>query len=753
MIRLPEQEWLKSLLFGLFIVLGTLLATLIGYNLGFTHHLAGDQEVRPWELQRAMQNFHQEEVSGNYAFFWTQAESHICLQALGRIPQARVTLVFLGDGAALLGHTEAHLLVNGEPLASLPMLAGARRYHVLVGPQLSGQDDHCFTLTSETAILPSHSRPLGVPFVSFDLQPVGSELVMPAREQLLINLLVALVCAWLLRAFGLPRWLVGLMLFGTVVALLSLIGAGFLIVGVAVNRMLPPVIGGLAVTAAGIAAARRWALHPRLTDPWSGGLLARDLAGMAFWSIVLWGGIEVIQFYSGHTGGVWPLKANLYPAYTPLVVVPIALFALWIGLVLVQVRRVEDGLGTTPANWRILAPPLLLIFIGALLLPVVLKGTVRGWESLYTTFANEYDYQHDVPRFNDALTILRDYVALSPTLSHHNSNHPPGSLLLLWGVVQIAGPGVVVTSWVAMLLGCLAVLAAVWLGWQLGGPLLGLLAGAIFVVMPGHQIYNVTSMDALFSALIALGAVGFLLALEPKAGLGKAVLSGALIALALFFTYTATQLFFLGVVTFIFAVLRAYPPGGGWQHLLRSMGHPLRQGLISAATILLLYLLLYVATGFNVVEAVRKASALNSIAMHGVDSMYRPLPFLPPSMATYTDFLAPNIAPFLWYFAPWGMTALSAVLLSRIFQHRKFEFLDSIVFALAGVVLGMWLSGLFIREVERVWAFTYPLTAVLIAYHVWQGPSQAVRLWRLGLFLALFSAQAVLMRTWLYTFW
>jgi hypothetical protein len=79
--------------------------------------------------------------------------------------------------------------------------------------------------------------------------------------------------------------------------------------------------------------------------------------------------------------------------------------------------------------------------------------------------------------------------------------------------------------------------------------------------------------------------------------------------------------------------------------------------------------------------------------------------------------------------------------------------LDSVTFGLAGVVLGMWLSGLFIREVERIWAFTYPLAAVLIAAHLWQGATARIRLWRAGIFIALFIAQSVLMRVLLYTYW
>jgi hypothetical protein len=753
MINLLQAKLLRGLLFSILVVVASVGITFISYNLGLSKHFAYGDLLRPVELQRVMVDFQDLEYSEGYAFFWTQGDSKICLENLGRVSQSVVSIMLLGKGANALGHQEARLFINDQLVTTLPIIPAARRYDLLLGPQLSSQDDHCFRITSDITVLPSHSRALGVPFVNLKLYPSSEALVIPAWHQIVMNGLIALVVFWLLRGFGLPAWAALVAILGAAAFLLSLLGLGVLNVGVAVNRMLPPVLGGLAVASAGLGTVRWLNQQPWFADRDHDGRLLRDLLGMLFWSVLLWGGLEVVQFYSGHRAGVWPLKAQLYPAYTPWVVLPVVLFGLWVSMVLVQLRRLEPALAQQQALWRLVAPTLALILVGALLLPVVLKGPVRGWDSLYTTFANEYDYQYDVPRFDDPLTILRDYVALSPTLSHHNSNHPPGSLLLLWGVVQLAGPGVVVTSWLAIMLGCLAVIAAIWLGWRLGGPMLGLLAGALMTVMPGHQIYNVTSMDALFSALIALGAVSFLLALEPGAGVVRAMLSGALIALALFFTYTTTQLFFFGVVTFVFAVVRAYPRGSGWKQLGQALLLPLRQALISAATIIVIYVILYWATGFHLLEAIRRASALNSIAMHGIDTSMRPFSFLPPSLAAYTDFLAPNLLPYLWYLAPWGLTALSAVLLGRIFQHQKFELVDSIVFGLAGVVAGMWLSGLFLREVERVWAFTYPLAAVLIAYHVWQGPSLHVRLWRAGLFLTLFSLQVVLMRVWLYTFW
>jgi 4-amino-4-deoxy-L-arabinose transferase-like glycosyltransferase len=392
-------------------------------------------------------------------------------------------------------------------------------------------------------------------------------------------------------------------------------------------------------------------------------------------------------------------------------------------------------------------PPLLpgvaLILAGAVALPVLLKVSVRGWESLFLTFAaNGSDYIHDVPLIgSDPLGFLGRYVELSPTLAWHNSNHPPGSVLLLWGVEQVLGPGAVPASWVAILLSSLVVVAACWLGLRLGGRHLALLAGALVAVMPGHQVYSVTSMDGVFNSLLALAAVAFFLALEPGARPWRGLLAGVLLALGLFFTYATTQLFFFGVVVCLLALQRGQP-----------LGHVLRQGMLAVGVLLLLYGLLAATTGFNILEAVLQAKANNARLLSDPTETNPGLMGLP-SVSHYTYYLPVNLVPFLWYLAPWGLAALTPRLAAGVQNWRQPTSWHVLALALVGLVLGMWLSGLFVREVERIWGFIYPVAAVLMAVHIWQGETPRERLWRAGLWLTLFFAQAATMRMLLNTYW
>jgi hypothetical protein len=174
---------------------------------------------------------------------------------------------------------------------------------------------------------------------------------------------------------------------------------------------------------------------------------------------------------------------------------------------------------------------------------------------------------------------------------------------------------------------------------------------------------------------------------------------------------------------------------------------------VAAGTLAALYVLLYMATGFNIIEGALQATANNArfIERSQVASQLELL--TPPAMDHYVYFLMVNIVPFGWYLAPWGLAALTPRFLAVARTRRVPTPYDGLLVGLVGLVLGMWLSGLFIREVERIWGFVYPLAAVLIAQHAWQGDTRHERLWRAGLFITLFFAQSAYMRMLLNTYW
>ena len=658
-------------------------------------------------------------------FRWTANTARICAPQAGRAARSLVEVRLAGAYALALGLTEVRLQANAGPVVPIALRPELRRYQVLSGATQQPTADLCVTISAAAVTDPNNDRQLGVPFYgcAFRHLPLAGA-VVPAPAQLLINLSLALLAFGGLHLLGVPTVpvAVGIALAALVPA--GVLASGLMPAGPGLVALQWPLLNGLTIMNLGLLGARRLAR-------WSP--LSRELAALAFWSAALLGGVWMLQTVNGHAN-VWPLKAGFAPNFTPLVLLPTALCSGWLWLLLRE-----------PMN----APRLriALLLSGAVAIPVALEGSVLGWDALYAVFRDSpYDYLRDTARVgNDPLGFVGHYVALAPQLALHSSTHPPGSVLLLWLVECIAGPGPVATSWAAILLSALLPLAAFWLGVRLGDLRLGLLAGAITTLLPGYIVYAVTSMDGVFNVLLALAAVACFLALEPPARPRSAILAGALLALALGFTYATTQLGFFGLSAATIALLRR----PGWA----SVRQLARQGLLMGGVIGLVYTALYLLTGFNVVQASAAATAENAHAMGRWLYGQTTRPFLPPSMEYYLVFLGANLVAYGLYLSPWGLTALSGVVLANVRRGwQQSDAFGALLVAVGGCVAGMALSGLFNREVERIWGFTYPLAAVLIAHHVLNGPT-ATRRWRPWLYLTLCLALAVTIKLLLNTFW
>jgi hypothetical protein len=395
-----------------------------------------------------------------------------------------------------------------------------------------------------------------------------------------------------------------------------------------------------------------------------------------------------------------------------------------------------------------------LVISGAIMLPVILKASVRGWGSLFATFTrNPYEYISDVPRVGtDPLGFLRAYVSIAPSLSLHGSTHPPGSVLLLWIVAQTLGPGPGPASLVIIGLSSLVPLSALWLGWRLGGLRIGLLAGALAAVMPGHQMYSVTSMDGVFNGLLALSAAAFFLCLEPGARRRHAALAGAVIAIALFFTYAATQLAFFGLAAGVAAAWRRRGTSPSTDQWWPALAPVLRQSVIAAGVVAGAYGGIFLITGYNVAAGAVAATSTNANLMRDFVGAASARAFVPPNLSYYTMYLLANLLPFAWYVGPWGIQAATSAG-GRALRTQPWGPTASLALAATALLGGMWLSGLFNREVERIWGFVFPLLAVLMATHVSRAATAGERRWRAGLYLGLMVTFTMTIRLALNTFW
>ncbi len=677
-----------------------------------------------------MVGLNQVELSEFGDFRWTTGESRLCVSGVGYASRSLVSVRLAGAYARSLG-TETVTLIAGRAVPITVVLAPElRRYTLLTGVDQQSATHVCLTIQSNAVRDPNNPRWLGVPFYGLKVQPLAAAApVMPDPLSLAIGLALALGWLTILYLSGVP-----LLVATTIVAVgSSLVGysltSGLVPFGVGTLRWALPTVIGICFGVAGLLTAR----YTRFRQSWVNRLLAT-----IFWSVMILSSFWLLQQISGHRG-VWPLKSRIDLSFTWWVIVPITLAIGWfaIGLRLLT-RPLSVGLVVT------------YTLGGALVLPVLFDITVHGVDAPIALFRDSpYEYLRDTPQVaGDPLRFLANFETIAPGLSVHGSTHPPGAILFLWLIEQIFGPGAVATSWITIGLTALIPLVAVWLGWQLGGSRLALAAGMLAVVLPGQMIYGVTSLDGVFSLLIAAGAAAFFLALEPPYRVWLAVVAGLCIAAALFMTYATTQLFFFGVAAASFALAR-YIPHMGWRTVLVGV---IRQGAITAGIIIGIYLILFIATGFNVISASRTATEING-EMMGRFREYGPppMPFLPPSYDYYLRFAAANLVSYLAFLTPWGLAALSSLFLKAGtvgWQPLWAALLGSV----GALVLGMWLSGLFNREVERIWMFTYPFVAVLVAYQLGDGSVAQLRR-RLIVYLGLTLAFFVIMKLTLYTIW
>jgi hypothetical protein len=689
-----------------------------------TIHVEGDQGV-------GFRGFYEAEHTKQFSYRWSAGAGKVCFDRYSYGPMDDLSVTLLGQGALPLGIKVITLLANDQPLASVPLRAARQHMHFVVA---AGQDrgELCITIMSDTAQRSGDDRILGVPIERLTLQRLPGGIDSPLLIQLIANLVLAGGGFWLLRAAGAAPWSAALAIALGSAALAIGMASGWLIGGIGMTRNLLPLAGASALLLFGEIGAVQLRRYTLGRPESSRSRLAQDLAAMLFWSVLLVATVWWMHILQGNKG-FWPIKGGVEIVLTPWVLLPIAIFGVWLAIILRLLARERVAIG----------PALLLVVLGAAVLPVILKIATRGLDSVFYTFRdNPNDYIRDVPLIDHPIAFLGRFATISPNLTLHNRNHPPGSVLLLWATAQLFGAGAAPATWVVIALGSLSAAVAFWLGQRIGGWPVGLLAGAIYAAMPGHQLYSVTSMDIVFVLLISAGATAFFLALEPGARPWLAVLAGALIAAGLFFTYATTQLFWFGAAVCVCALLRRVP-----------LGHVLRQGGLVALVILGIYAALAALTGFNIIAVVRTSIASNSEFMGRTDESGQLSTFTSPTLAYYVYYLGVNLIAYLWFLAPWGMTAWVAMGRSALLRWQSLRAADTLTLGFTAWIAGMWLSGLFIRETERVWSFTYPLAAVLIAAYAWQGETTRVRVWRAGLFTMLCFGMSVFLRTTMTSYW
>ncbi len=283
--------------------------------------------------------------------------------------------------------------------------------------------------------------------------------------------------------------------------------------------------------------------------------------------------------------------------------------------------------------------------------------------------------------------LLERWVGLIPGLPTHLAGHPPGLLLTIdaLGIDSAAG-----LAALTIVVGALATPALYLLARELVDEGTARVAALLFVFVPTSLLYGATSADALYATL-AVAAAALLLAAGPL----RRALGAVALALASFFSY---------------ALLAA----GAWAAIVRwrrdGFAAALRLALLCGAALAVLYLGLYLATGFDLFAAIR-----------ATDARYRE------GLASYR--------PYLFYF--FGSPAAFLVMLGPVawLAARALAERESAAIALAAVIAISVIAGYTKAETERIWLFLVPFACLAAA--------RSLSIKRVPLVLAALGAQAI----------
>jgi hypothetical protein len=309
-----------------------------------------------------------------------------------------------------------------------------------------------------------------------------------------------------------------------------------------------------------------------------------------------------------------------------------------------------------------------------------LDGGPAAWRA---PLAFTGEYPHGVGQVGDIPSFLGEFPQRLASLPSHAAGHPAG-VMVLYALLGRMWPGLDGAALLTVAIGCLGALPV----WGLARDELGEEGGrwalALWVLSPATVLYTATSADAVFAVTLA-GA-----ALAAHRGLVRhswtwTLAGGALLWIGSMLTYAAALLL-------VFLLVRAAG------RLRSEPGWVLGWAAATAATVLGLAGLLWLATGYDPVAAVRATHAAYQAAPGSAGRPY--LPWLVGDPVAFGGML--------------GIPLFAALLAQAVavVRRRAWTSFDAAVLACL-LAASSW--GFSRGEVERIFLFLVPLALVPVA--------------------------------------
>ena len=343
-----------------------------------------------------------------------------------------------------------------------------------------------------------------------------------------------------------------------------------------------------------------------------------------------------------------------------------------------------------------------------------------------------YEYYADVPKADQVglLSFMRDYAKpeLFSTLSGHAQTHPPGGILFLWVVSKLFGYNLLAASLGSVVFTSLTVIPIYLLAKALYGDLIGRYTLALFLIIPNFVMFTGTSMDGPFSLFPILSLYLFYKGRCSERIILHGFLAGVSLGCGMLMTYSTV---FIGLFFSVVMLLTLIVDRSRFKNTLTLL-------LIAGVTFIAFYLLMFLFTGFNLIEALQASIRKDREAL---GTGYE-------TIGLYFHLSLGNLFAFLIGVGIPMTTVWLRQIAKTIREARCGKPIDIYVIGYLVSLLAIAFSTLFTMEVERVWIFMAPFILVPVAKYLSQRGITDFY-WVAGLS----CLQLILFEVTLYTYW
>ena len=357
-------------------------------------------------------------------------------------------------------------------------------------------------------------------------------------------------------------------------------------------------------------------------------------------------------------------------------------------------------------------------------------GQLPAFQEPYTRI--RYEYYGDVPKVDrdGLLSFMRNYAKpeLFSTLSGHAQTHPPGGILFLWIISKLFGYNLLAASLGSIAFTGLTVIPIYRLAKELCGKSVGRYTLALFLITPNFVMFTGTSMDGPFSVFPILSLYLFYEGICSDRARLYGFLTGISLSCGMLMTYSTV---FIGLFFSVVMLLTLIVDRRRFRRTLTLL-------LITGVTFSAFYLLMFLLTRFNLLEALQVSIRKDREAL---GTGYE-------TLGLYLHLSVGNLSAFLIGIGIPMTTVWLRQIVRTIRDARGGKPIDIYVIGYLISLLAIAFSALFTMEVERIWIFMAPFVLVPVAKYISQR-GIADFYWVAGLS----CLQLVLFEVTLYTYW